>query len=1826
MAAAWGRCFATGEFMSIWGSMMSKSSARRAAYAVALGMVAVLLPVGAANAATGGVSAVSLSVVSDGTAPFDSDDAAGHDSGPANGIVRTSDFVTYRWAYSIATAGDVNFTQTLPAGMVWDASSTSNCAEGPGAISTNRLTLSCTLANAGTGAGAYNVKAKVLGAGNGAILATSVTATTGSVTSNTASVTASGTPKVILNYYSGQTPNASAGPGALSGQAGYKMVDGADLYSPIDPVNGVRGLESLASPITFQVDAPNVPGAVIVSCNAGASNSGVPNGSGGTTNSVINSGTVTCSQPGGAGTPAFVSYTNTNTTLDTWPSTNQAGALLPADRAYIATANVVWWFPKTSIPDNTATTILEQARNFSPVSVSGAINFAPGYAPNFAPGDGCVAGGTGPRNCSSRTINTTPGPFTFDMRVFAPGTTSIDPLPGSDNGSTGNSPAYAGEPFDVQLSVLNPVSNPVQDSMTSCMTWDTALQTLDPTRLTDLNAAAGTVVEYGVIPFADNNARRGFNCGLGRDGAANWYPSVAAAGGPAGISAIRAVYTNPAQPSKSIIIRVPFFRTTDTLVDGSPIAMFATASSQQTAFRASAYNEITNSGVQTRGQRVLAASARVTNSVAWDAAGALPGEIHKVTVTPVVDNPYASGLSVTASDVRVVVTLPDPCVSYQQNSASIAPISVAAGTGTCGAGGTGQVITFDLGPRQSDAPIAPITFKTIVNPQTATPSTEIVKSVISSASDGAIATARTSTSPIVVNGVASFAVTKTASSVTAEPNIPFSYTIGWANGLSVDVGTASFVDVLPFNGDGRGTTGLSGLSVGAVTPSSADVSVLYTGDPSAQVLAAVQADPSGATGITWSATRPSTITAIRFLTPDLTPGTAQSATVEVTPADLSRTGMISNDVWGIASNLADPVRGAANVSMTSSAAQLSGNVYKDVDYSFSRTAGDTPVDAPTVRITGGYAYGANGIDDGGTGDDIVVTTPIVATSNAAGDYDFAGVAPGKYTVSVTPPAGTRVAVAPTMPITLAPGATVTDQDFGLQDIIAAPSLVNDSGRTESGVPITAAPMANDTVDPSATITAVGPASNGSVVNNGDDTVTYTPAGDFVGQDSFTYTVTDKARQSATATVTITVLALPNAVNDAYTIPQNAAFTANVMSNDTGNLIALDAITVAAEHGVATISGPNISYTPAAGYHGPDTVTYRIKDALNQTATAVVTFTVQAAPSAADDAAQTATGRDVTIAVLSNDTGTSLSVLSVTTPGHGTTTSNPDGTITYHPSAGYSGTDSFRYTVKDSLGQTSSANVTVTVYPLPDSATLNVRLGVGASVTTPYSVGLNWPSGAGVETTSATPGTATVDATAGTVTYVAASAPGAAQEVISYTDPVGQVGTVTINYTIIAGPSVSDLSAATGQDRDVVVRPLDGAAGDALTLFSVGVPSHGTAVKNSDGTVTYSPATGFTGQDTFTFTVHDSLGESATGTATITVYAVPTTTTASVKVPTGGSASTDLSSLVNWPTGAGSVTGAASSGTATYSGGAVAYSAGSTPGSDSVVVSYTDPAGQTGAVTITYQVVDSASAVADSAQTTMSQPTTIDVLANDLGDEIEITAVSAPLSGSAEIVNGKIVYTPNGSFSGVTSFRYTITDSFGVDSIATVTVAVFGTPSPQGMNSATDFETSVSVQAWSFTPSGDAANYLWPAVTVSVTNGEHGSATLSADGILTYVPDDGFSGTDVVTYTVRDAGGQTATATWTIEVRPAPEPTPSATPEPSDTPVTPGSSGSGDPTQLASVTPTATNESRFTLPFTGSDVAPWLGLSAALLAAGGLLLLLVLRRRRNDDDDTTRDLV
>ena len=127
-------------------------------------------------------------------------------------------------------------------------------------------------------------------------------------------------------------------------------------------------------------------------------------------------------------------------------------------------------------------------------------------------------------------------------------------------------------------------------------------------------------------------------------------------------------------------------------------------------------------------------------------------------------------------------------------------------------------------------------------------------------------------------------------------------------------------------------------------------------------------------------------------------------------------------------------------------------------------------------------------------------------------------------------------------------------------------------------------------------------------------VTYTPNTDYVGSDSFTYTVTNVDNAPATATVSVTVHRAPAAQDAWVTTPENTALTHDLSSlafDPDGDTLTW-MVGAATSGAVQYVTGGSVIYTPNAGYVGIDRFTYTVTDGHGATATGTITVAVGAA--------------------------------------------------------------------------------------------------------------------------------------------------------------------------------------------------------------------------------------------------------------------------------------------------------------------------------------------------------------------------------------------------------------------------------------------------------------------------------------------------------------------------------------------------------------------------------------------------------------------------------------
>jgi len=482
-----------------------------------------------------------------------------------------------------------------------------------------------------------------------------------------------------------------------------------------------------------------------------------------------------------------------------------------------------------------------------------------------------------------------------------------------------------------------------------------------------------------------------------------------------------------------------------------------------------------------------------------------------------------------------------------------------------------------------------------------------------------------------------------------------------------------------------------------------------------------------------------------------------------------------------------------------------------------------------------------------------------------------------------------------------PGCDVASVDV---DVVAAndpPIAKDDTVTTDEDTSATIAVLSNDSdVDALDVLTVTSIETlplKGTATINLDQTITYTPEPDFFGVDEFEYQIWDG---SATVTAWVRFVTVnpvndaPEATGDSASVLEDGSVVVAVLGNDDDVDDTVLTVTAAgpASNGTVAVNPDNtVTYTPDPDYFGTDSFSYTLCDPGGLCDSETVSVIIDAAnddPSSGDDVAIASEDGSTTIVVLANDSdpdGDSLTVASAGPASNGTVTVNPDGTVTYVPNPDFNGSDSFAYIAADGFGGTSTATVAVTVTAVNDAPVAAAgALGVTEDGTATIGVlGLAVdPDGDLLTVTSAGPasnGTVTVNPD-GTVTY-APDPDFNGSDLFSYTidDGNGGIsgGTVIVSVAPVNDePVAADDAMVVTEDVaatvDVVANDTD-VDGDELFVGALTQASHGTALLNADGTVTYVPHADFNGTDSFGYEVCDPSGACTPGTVSIVVNAV-----------------------------------------------------------------------------------------------------------------------------------------------------------------------------------------------------------------------------------------------------------------------------------------------------------------------------------------------------------------
>lgn len=432
---------------------------------------------------------------------------------------------------------------------------------------------------------------------------------------------------------------------------------------------------------------------------------------------------------------------------------------------------------------------------------------------------------------------------------------------------------------------------------------------------------------------------------------------------------------------------------------------------------------------------------------------------------------------------------------------------------------------------------------------------------------------------------------------------------------------------------------------------------------------------------------------------------------------------------------------------------------------------------------------------------------------------------------------------------------------------------------------------------------------------------YVPNPGFQGVDAFQYQATDGFGLSAPVTATIVVgTNRPLAANDAFPVSEEATLSVSaasgLLSNDTDPLgrAMTAALFSAPAHGTATVSANgSFTYTPAVNFFGTDSFRYRVTAGGVKSNLATVTLTVtnvNDAPVAHGDTYKTRSNTPLAVAaaqgVLTNDTDPDAEPITaelVSGPTSGTLEFAADGSFNYVPAFDFHGTATFTYRSRDGVTTSNPATVTLRVndppvtttdtYTVPEDGVLNVTArGVLANDSdiendTLAAMLLNGPL-AGSVTLNAngsfvyTPGAHFY----GTDSFSYAASDSVNQSeativsiaVTSINDP--PVAAIDI-YRIRAGGQLntSRWQGVLANDSDIENSPLTASLGTG--------PSSGSLTLEADGSLTYTPAAGFTVVASFSYRASDGAANSTAATVIINVGLAPPSSGSFIN-PGGGS--------------------------------------------------------------------------------------------------------------------------------------------------------------------------------------------------------------------------------------------------------------------------------------------------------------------------------------------------
>ncbi|MDB5386724.1 MAG: outer rane adhesin like protein, partial [Planctomycetaceae bacterium] len=703
------------------------------------------------------------------------------------------------------------------------------------------------------------------------------------------------------------------------------------------------------------------------------------------------------------------------------------------------------------------------------------------------------------------------------------------------------------------------------------------------------------------------------------------------------------------------------------------------------------------------------------------------------------------------------------------------------------------------------------------------------------------------------------------------------------------------------------------------------------------------------------------------------------------------------------------------------------------------------------------------------------------------------------------------------------------------------------------------------------------ATNGTVVINPDGSFTFTPTAGFTGVGTFSFQASDGTLTSANTTATVHVGvadALPVVTPVTVSTNTNVAFHGKLTATDAnGDPLTFSAGTTAATNGTVVINPDgSFVFTPTAGFTGVGTFSYEASDGITNSLSAPVTVNIGAGLNVAPIGTPATLSTAASTALTGNLTATDANGNALTfSPGataaaHGTVVINPDGSFTYTPTAGFTGTDKFSFIAND--GSLNSADTLVTLHvgianslPVATPVTFSTTSGTALDGTLTATDANGDPLTFSAGSTAATNGTVVINPDGSFVFTPTAGFTGTGTFSFKASDSIGNsadaIATVNIAPTINVTPVGIATTISTAVDTPFSgTLQATGASGDTLT-FSAGAiaAAHGTVVINSDGSFTYTPAAGFTGTDKFTFKASD--GSLTSADATVAVH-VGVTNALPVVAPI--TLTTNTNTAVH-----GTLTATDANGDPlTFSVGTTAATHGTVSVNPDGTFTFTPTAGFTGVATFSYRASDALGSSANAtatinvgAGTNVAPIATAATISTAVGTAFNGTLAATDANGDTLTFaagttaaahgtvtinpNGSFTYTPNAGFTGTDSFSFTASDASLTSANSLVTVHVGQTnslPVVAPITLSTSTGTALHGTLTGTDANGDPLTFS--AGTATATNG---TVVINPDGTFVFTPTAGFTGVGTFSFKANDGIGSSGDATATVNITPSVSVTP-----------------------------------------------------------------------------------